>query len=158
MLNILLESTNTDAGANSWTQWIILIVLVLVFVVMFWFTGRSNKKKQKEQQEILNSIRPGNKVTTIGGITGIVVDVNPEEGDGGTFVLETGSEAHGKCYIKFVKQAIWQTDAKAAPKAAEEEPKTEEAEAAQTEEQAPAAEEVKEPKETKEAAPEENKN
>ncbi|MCD8200796.1 MAG: hypothetical protein LUD47_01810, partial [Clostridia bacterium] len=45
---------------------------------------------------------------TIGGICGIVVEVDDEES---TFVLETGSEETGKFYIKFDKQAIYQTDA-----------------------------------------------
>ncbi|MDE6790188.1 MAG: hypothetical protein K2J61_00540, partial [Clostridia bacterium] len=54
-----------------------------------------------------------------------VVEVDPEED---TFVLETGSEARGKCYMKFVRQAILESDAvvdKDAP-ADKEEGKTEE--------------------------------
>jgi RNA binding exosome subunit len=47
-------------------------------------------------------------VKTIGGICGIVVEVNPEDN---TFVLETGTEASGKSYLKFDKQAVYQTDA-----------------------------------------------
>lgn len=68
---------------------------------------------------MLNAIQPGNKVKTIGGICGIVVEVCPEDN---TFVLETGTEASGKSYIKFDKQAVYQTDA-VAKKA--EEPKEE---------------------------------
>ena len=59
---------------------------------------------------MLDAIQPGNKVKTIGGICGIVVEVNPDEN---TFVLETGTEASGKSYLKFDKQAIYQTDAAA---------------------------------------------
>ena len=36
--------------------------------------------------------------------------MNPDEN---TFVLETGTEASGKSYLKFDKQAIYQTDAAA---------------------------------------------
>ena len=43
-----------------------------------------------------------------GGICGIVVELCPEDN---TFILETGSEASGKSYIKFDKQAVYQTDA-----------------------------------------------
>ena len=59
---------------------------------------------------MLNAIQPGNKVKTIGGICGVVVEVCPEEN---TFILETGSETSGKSYIKFDKQAVYQTDATA---------------------------------------------
>ena len=57
---------------------------------------------------MLDAIKPGNKVKTIGGICGIVVEVCPDDN---TFVLETGTEASGKSYIKFDKQAVYQTDA-----------------------------------------------
>ena len=66
---------------------------------------------------MLDAIQPGHKVKTIGGICGIVVEVNPEDN---TFILETGTEASGKSYLKFDKQAVYQTDAVA--------PKTEKAE------------------------------
>ena len=58
--------------------------------------------------DMLNAIQPGNKVKTIGGICGVVVEVCPEDN---TFVLETGTESSGKSYIKFDKQAVYQTDA-----------------------------------------------
>ena len=57
---------------------------------------------------MINAVKPGNKVKTIGGICGIVVEVDNEEN---TFVLETGTELSGKSYIKFDRQAIYQTDA-----------------------------------------------
>jgi hypothetical protein len=47
-------------------------------------------------------------VKTIGGICGVVVEICPEDN---TFVLETGTEASGKSYIKFDMQAIYMSDA-----------------------------------------------
>lgn len=96
------------APANNWTQYILLGVLVVIFAVGFWWSSRSNKKRQAKEEAKLNAVGPGNKVKTIGGICGIVVSVDAEER---TFVLETGDEEHGKCYIKFDRQAIYQTDA-----------------------------------------------
>lgn len=72
---------------------------------------------------MLNAIQPGNKVKTIGGICGVVVEVCPEDN---TFVLETGTEKSGKSYIKFDKQAVYQTDAVAKKPETAEEPKAEE--------------------------------
>ena len=63
------------------------------------------------------ALRPGNKVKTIGGICGVVVEICPEDN---TFVLETGTEASGKSYLKFDRQAIYQTDAKKEPVKTEE--------------------------------------
>ena len=91
---------------------IMLIILVVVMVAFMVYSNRSQKKRQQETQNMLNAIQPGNKVKTIGGICGVVVEVCPEDN---TFVLETGSEKSGKSYLKFDKQAVYQTDAKVAP-------------------------------------------
>jgi preprotein translocase subunit YajC len=103
--NLLTEGTE----GNPIPTYVMIGVIIVLFVVMFIFNSRSQKKRQKEQEEILNAVKPGSKVKTIGGICGIVAEVNAEEG---TFVLETGSESTGKCFIKFDRQAIYQTDAK----------------------------------------------
>lgn len=104
----------------NWTSWIMMGALLVLIVVFMVFNRRTQAKKQKEAADMLNAIKPGNKVKTIGGICGIVVEVCPEDN---TFVLETGSEASGKSYLKFDKQAVYQTDAvveKTAPAVKEE--------------------------------------
>lgn len=106
MLFNLLEDTTT-ATNNSGTI-VMMIVLIGLLVVMMVFNRRSQKKRQEEQKNMLDAIKPGNKVKTIGGICGVVVEICPEDN---TFILETGSEASGKSYIKFDKQAVYQTDA-----------------------------------------------
>ena len=101
-------SSSAAGSGSSWMSWVLIIGLAAILIVFFVLSNRTNKKRQKETQEMLDAVQPGNKVKTIGGICGIVVDVNPEEN---TFVLETGTEATGKSYLKFDKQAIYQTDA-----------------------------------------------
>ena len=85
-----------------------LLILVGVMVVMMVVSRRSQRKRQEEQMKTLDAVKPGNKVKTIGGICGVVVEVCAEDN---TFVIETGTEKSGKSYIKFDKQAIYQTDA-----------------------------------------------
>lgn len=92
----------------DYVYYIILGVLLVAIVVMFVFSSRRRKKQEQEAKDLVNAVKPGNKVKTIGGICGIVVEVDNEEN---TFVLETGTEQSGKCFIKFDKQAIYQTDA-----------------------------------------------
>lgn len=94
---------------NTLYTWIILGVFVVILIAMFVLSSRKNKKRQQEAQEMLDAVKPGVKVKTIGGVCGIVVEVDDEEN---TFVLETGSETSGKCFMKFDKQAIFQSDAK----------------------------------------------
>ena len=116
MFNLLAEG-----GATG--SWIMVIVLLFVMVGFMVYSNYTQKKRQKETQETLNAVQPGNKVKTIGGICGVVVEVCPEDG---TFVIETGTEKSGKSYIKFDKQAIYQTDAVAKKEEKVEETKTEE--------------------------------
>lgn len=125
MFNLLTEG-GQGSGAGSWIVMLVLIAIIVVFMV---FNRRSQAKRQQETMDMLNAIQPGNKVKTIGGICGVVVEVCPEDN---TFVLETGTEASGKSYIKFDKQAVYQTDAVA--KKAEEVPAEEKKEEAPVEE------------------------
>ena len=112
MLSYLLdEAANTAGTGDDWTQytmWILVGIIIVAFVVWMVISSKKRKKQEQEAKDLIDAVKPGNKVKTIGGVCGIVVEVNSEEN---TFVLETGSEAVGKSYVKFDKQAIYQTDA-----------------------------------------------
>ena len=99
---------NLLAEQNQWGTWLMLGILLVIIIVFMVFNRRTQMKRQQETMDMLNAIQPGNKVKTIGGICGVVVEVCPEDN---TFILETGSEASGKSYVKFDKQAVYQTDA-----------------------------------------------
>ena len=103
----LLTETDKPTG-TPWESYILMGVIVAIIVVFAVLNRQTQKKRQQETMDMLNAVKPGNKVKTIGGICGVVVEVCPEDN---TFIMETGSEASGKSYIKFDKQAIFQTDA-----------------------------------------------
>ncbi len=46
---------------------------VLIIVVFYFLLIRPNQNKQKQWQEMLNNLKPGDKVTTTGGIRGTIV-------------------------------------------------------------------------------------
>ena len=110
--NLLSNSTDSSTSATGCgdpkTTVVFLIMIAVIVLFMFW-NRQSQKKREKEINDTLDAIQPGNKVKTIGGICGVVVEVCPEDN---TFILETGSETAGKSYIKFDKKAVYQTDAK----------------------------------------------
>ena len=105
LFNLLAEGENT----TSWTSYLPIIIIVLLLVAFFVWSFISQKKKQKAFNDTVNAVRPGSKVKTIGGIVGEVVEVDDAEG---TFVLKTGDSEGNYSYMKFDKQAIYQTDAK----------------------------------------------
>ena len=122
--NLLSGSTGSgdapNGGSGTWVFFLIMIAIIVLF--MFW-NRQSQKKREKEINDTLDAIQPGNKVKTIGGICGVVVELCPEDN---TFILETGSETTGKSYIKFDKKAVYQTDATATKEAPVEEAPAEE--------------------------------
>ena len=111
LFQLLADGDSTTAAnptSNSWVSYVLIGILLVVLIGSMFFMNRRSKKREAEAKALIDAVKPGNKVKTIGGICGIVVEVDPDED---TFVLETGSEASGKCYMKFVRQAILESDA-----------------------------------------------
>ena len=108
MFTSLLEDAPANSGYGQYIMLAIVAVLIVVIAVFYFLSNKKRKKQEQDAQDLINAVKPGNKVKTIGGICGIVVEVDNEEN---TFVLETGTEQSGKSYIKFDRQAIYQTDA-----------------------------------------------
>ena len=102
LFNLLAEGDTT----TPWTSYIPIIIIVLLLVAFFVWSFISQRKKQKAFNDTVNAVRPGSKVKTIGGIVGEVVEVDDAEG---TFVLKTGDSEGNYSYMRFDKQAIYQT-------------------------------------------------
>ena len=61
------------APAGGGMMW---IMLILIFVVMWFFMIRPQRKQQKELQKFREGLKKGDKVVTVGGIYGVVDQVN----------------------------------------------------------------------------------
>ena len=62
-----------QAGGGGLTM---LLMLALIFVVMWLFMIRPQQKRQKQLNEFRNNLSKGDKVVTVGGIYGTIVEVN----------------------------------------------------------------------------------
>ena len=134
--NLLLDGETP--GPESY---IMIVVLLVAIVGMFIWSSISNKKKQKEAQNMVNSLKVGDRVKTIGGVCGFVAEINDKEN---TFVLRTGLDGK-ESFVKFDKGAIYQTapangNANPEPK---EQPKEEKKTAKKVENKEEKVEEVK---------------
>lgn len=107
IVNLLNSSSSASTGGFDWSTLLMFGLFGGVIVLMMVFQRRSQKRREEEANNLLNSIKPGNTVKTIGGICGTIVEIC----DDGTFVMETGTDKSGKSYLKFDKMAIAQTDA-----------------------------------------------
>ena len=90
------------AGGGLGTTVIMLLVMVGVFYFMLI---RPENKRKKEAEQMRSSIKTGDKITTIGGITGTVVNVKDDK-----FVIETGAD---QVRIEFAKWALSTNDSAA---------------------------------------------
>ncbi|MBP5194208.1 MAG: preprotein translocase subunit YajC [Clostridia bacterium] len=104
-----------EAPNTSWMTWAVLGVLLVIIVAMMVVSSIRNKKRQQEAEDKLNGMRPGDKVKTIGGICGTIVEVDDETN---SFVLETGA-GDTTSYVRFDKVAVYQIEH---PQSAEEQP------------------------------------
>jgi len=68
--------------------------VILILIAFFWFTHRSQKRRDQERQQMLDSVRPKDRVVTMGGVHGRVVSVKDD-----TFVLRVDDEKDVKITI-----------------------------------------------------------
>ena len=86
---IMTGATGTETpslfGAGGGSTMIIMLVLMLA--VMYFMIIRPEKKKKKEAEDLRNSLHKGDKITTIGGIMGKIVEIKDER-----IVIETSED------------------------------------------------------------------
>ena len=56
-----------------------LILLLAMFVLLWVLLIRPQRRRQQEQQRLLSSVEPGDEVLTVGGLYGIVRDIDEED-------------------------------------------------------------------------------
>lgn len=56
-----------------------LILLLAMFVLLWVLLIRPQRQKQLKQQQLLSSVEPGDEVLTVGGLYGIVRDIDEED-------------------------------------------------------------------------------
>ena len=112
-MNVLTGTTSAGMGST-------VIMLVLMIAIFYFMLIRPENKRKKEAEQMRSSVKKGDKITTIGGIVGTVVDVKETR-----IVLETGAD---QVRIEFEKWAISSNET-AAENAKEEAKKAQEAKA-----------------------------
>lgn len=74
-----------------------LVPFLLIIVIMYFFMIRPQNKKQKETEKMLNALKKGDQVVTIGGIHGVVSSVKEN-----TVIVKVDED----CKIEFNRTAI----------------------------------------------------
>ena len=93
-MNLILTVEAGAAGGSA----SMLVMLVLMFAVFYFFFIRPENKKKKTVEEMRNSLSVGDEITTIGAMTGKIVQVTED-----TVTFETGED---RVRIQVTKWAI----------------------------------------------------
>lgn len=120
----------TAAGAGNMTSTIIMIVVMIA--IFYFLLIRPENKRKKQAEEMRNSLKKGDWLTTIGGIYGRVVSITDR-----TVVIETSED---RVRVEFLKSAIGQVGTLDEQAAAQQRPAKKDKKADKAQE-APAVEE-----------------
>ncbi len=108
-MNLFLTADAAASGGMG----SMLFMLILMFAIFYFFIIRPENKKKKKVEEMRNSLSLGDEITTIGGMTGKIVQITED-----TITFETGED---RVRIQIKK---WGISTTAKMEAAEAEAKT----------------------------------
>lgn len=75
-----------------------LLPMILIFVVFYFLLIRPQRKKDKEAKQMLESLKVGDRICTIGGIYGTIVRIKDD-----VLTVEVGEQ---KAQLVFARWAI----------------------------------------------------
>ena len=94
------------AKADDYVFYIILGVIVVIFALMIVMQSRRRKTAQAEYTGMLDTLRTGMRVKTVGGVIGRIREIREEAPGFKTVLLETGSDTN-KSLVLYDLQAIY---------------------------------------------------
>lgn len=89
-----------------------LLPMIIIFVVFYFFLIRPQKKKDKQVKDMLANLKNGDRVCTIGGIYGTIVNIKDD-----TVTLSVGTDnvklVFARWGIRSVEELTIENDAEA---------------------------------------------
>ena len=78
-----------------------LLPMVLIFVIFYFMLIRPQRKKEKKVQEMLNALKVGDRVSTIGGIYGTITNIKDD-----TLELSVGKDNVKLIFARWVIRQV----------------------------------------------------
>ena len=91
-------ATEMSAGATFIAYAVQLVPMILIFVVFYFVLIRPQRKKDKEAKAMLDNLKVGDRICTIGGIYGTIVKIKDD-----VLTVEVGEQ---KTQLGFARWAI----------------------------------------------------
>ncbi len=76
MLSLLFLLINPQDAANPTNPLTMFLPLVLIFIVFYFFIIRPQKKKEDQRKAMIEAVKKGDRIVTIGGVHGTVTQVD----------------------------------------------------------------------------------
>ncbi len=127
MFDIAYASTTGTTGAGTGMGSTIMMIVLMIAIFYFLMIRPENKRK-KQAEEMRNSLKKGDWLTTIGGVYGRVVSITDR-----TVVIETSED---RVRVEFLKSAIGQVGTLDEQAAAQQRPAKKDKKADKAEEKA----------------------
>lgn len=96
-LPLLFATPEAAAGAEQGSALMTFAPLIIMVLIFYFLIMRPQNKKQKETKKMLEAVKKGDKITTIGGIRGTVDSVKDD-------IVTV--RVDGTTKIDFIKSAI----------------------------------------------------
>ncbi len=94
------------ADPTGGSPWILIIYIVGIGALMYFMMIRPQKKKEKQKKTMLEEMKKGDKITTIGGIQGRIAQIKDD-----AIVIEVASIGNAeKVRLEIQKWAIGTVD------------------------------------------------
>ena len=91
-------ATEMSAGATFIAYAVQLVPMILIFVVFYFVLIRPQRKKDKEAKAMLDNLKVGDRICTIGGIYGTIVKIKDD-----VLTVEVGEQ---KTQLVFARWAV----------------------------------------------------
>ena len=78
-----------------------LLIIGVLFALMYVLMIRPQRAKAQAQQRLLGAVEVGDEILTVGGLYGIVQELEPEE-DGGDLIVEIADGIH----VRIARRAL----------------------------------------------------
>ena len=92
------EAVEMSAGATIIYSAVQFVPLILIFVIFYFMLIRPQRKKDKEAKKMLESLKVGDRICTIGGIYGTIVRIKDD-----VLTIEVGEQ---KTQLVFARWAV----------------------------------------------------
>ena len=89
ILEIIQAMAGSDSGQGGGLA--AMLPFILIMSIVYFLMIRPNTKKQKEKQQMIQSLKKGDKVITIGGIHGTIAGIKQK---GSILVLNIGKNVN----------------------------------------------------------------